>query len=141
MEEALQHIMNCFSGAAKNFGLTTNLKKIGVLYQPPAQEVYSPPHINIDGTNLSTVEHITYLGSIIAARILTTTFPKPAVSVEDCRREYGRVLHSAAPQRSRYTEPSSFQPSCTVQRPGFSTRSGSGYMRDFTSAAGAPSLA
>ena len=31
-------------------------------------------------------------------------------------KEYGRVTHSASPQRSRYTEPSSFPPSFTVQR-------------------------
>ena len=35
MEEALQHNVNCFSDAAKNFGLSINLKKIEVLYQPP----------------------------------------------------------------------------------------------------------
>ena len=35
MEEALQHIVNCFSDAAKNFGLIISLKKTEVLYQPP----------------------------------------------------------------------------------------------------------
>ena len=34
MEEALQHIVNRFSDAAKNFGLTISLKKTEVLYQP-----------------------------------------------------------------------------------------------------------
>ena len=33
-EEALQHIVNRFSDAAKNFGLTISMKKIKVLYQP-----------------------------------------------------------------------------------------------------------
>ena len=33
-EEALQHIVNRFSDAAKNFGLTISLKKTEVLYQP-----------------------------------------------------------------------------------------------------------
>ena len=32
MEEALQHIVNHFSDAAKNFGLTISLKKTEVLY-------------------------------------------------------------------------------------------------------------
>ena len=53
-----------------------------------------------------------------SARILTTACPKPAVPLEDYQREYGRVTRSASPQRSRYTGPSSFPPSCTVQRPG-----------------------
>ena len=66
MEEALQHIVNCFSDAAKNFGLTISLKKTEVLYQPPPRETYSPPHISIDGTNLNAVEHFIYLGSVIS---------------------------------------------------------------------------
>ena len=32
LEEALQHIVNCFSDAAKNCGLTISLKKTEVLY-------------------------------------------------------------------------------------------------------------
>ena len=65
MQEALQHFVNHFSGAAKNFGLTISLKKTEVLYQPPPREAYSP-HISIDGTNLYAVEHFTYLGSVIS---------------------------------------------------------------------------
>ena len=76
-----------------------------------------------------------------SARILTTACPKPAVPLEDCQREYGRVMRSASPHRSRSTEPSSFPPSCTVLRPGFSFKSRSGYWSGFTNAACAPSLA
>ena len=65
MEEALQHIINCFSDAAKNFSLTINLKKTEVLYQPPPHEAYSP-HISIDSTNLNAVEHFTYMDSVIS---------------------------------------------------------------------------
>ena len=38
IEEALQYIINRFSDAAKNFGLTISLKKTEVLYQPPPRE-------------------------------------------------------------------------------------------------------
>ena len=58
------HIVNCFSDAAKNFGLTISLTKIEVLYQSPPHVAYSPPHISIDGTN--TVEHFSSLGNVIA---------------------------------------------------------------------------
>ena len=61
MEEALQHITNRFSDAAKNFGLTISLNKTEVLYQPLPCVAYSPPHISIDGTNLNAVERFTYL--------------------------------------------------------------------------------
>ena len=37
-----------------------------MLYQPCPQEVYSPHHISINGTNLNAVELFTYLGSIIS---------------------------------------------------------------------------
>ena len=46
-EEALQHIVNHFSDAAKNFGFTISLKKTEVLYQPPPREAYSHPHISL----------------------------------------------------------------------------------------------
>ena len=39
-----------------------------------------------------------------SARILSTVRPKPAVPLEDCQREYGRVTRFASPQKSRYTE-------------------------------------
>ena len=51
------------------------------------------------------------------------------------------VHNSSSPQRSWYTEPSLYPPSCTTQRPGFSTGSRSGYLSGFTNAACAPSLA
>ena len=38
-EEALQHIVNCFSDAAKNFGLTINPRKTEVLYHPTPRTV------------------------------------------------------------------------------------------------------
>ena len=65
-EEALQNIVNHFSDAAKNFGLTISLKKTEALYQPTLRVANSPLDISIDGTNLNAVEHFTYLGSIIS---------------------------------------------------------------------------
>ena len=67
-----------------------------------------------------------------SARILTTACPKPTVPLEDCRRDYGKVTRSASLRRSRYTGPSSFPPSCTVQRPGFSVGGRSDYWSGFT---------
>ena len=65
--EALQHIVNRFSDAAKNFSLTISLKKTEVLYQPLPREAYNLPHIGIDDTNLNAVKHFTYLGSVISS--------------------------------------------------------------------------
>ncbi len=49
-ETTLQHIVNCFSSAAKAFGLTINLKKTEVIYQPASCGSYTPPQISIDGS-------------------------------------------------------------------------------------------
>ena len=65
-EEVLQHIVNRFSDAAKNFGLTISLKKTEVLYQRSPREAYSPPRISVNGTNLNAVENFTYLDSVIS---------------------------------------------------------------------------
>ena len=65
-EEALQHIVNRFSDAATNSGLTVSLKKTEVLCQLPPREAYSPPCISIDVTKLNAVEHLIYLGSVIS---------------------------------------------------------------------------
>ena len=65
-QEALQYIVNRFAEAAKAFGFTISLKKTEVLHQPPLGGVYSPPQINSEGTSLNSVEHFTYLGSVIS---------------------------------------------------------------------------
>ena len=144
-EEALQHIINRFSIVAKNFGLIISQKKTEVLYQPSPREAYSRPHISIDGTNLNAVEHFTYLGNVISnddtvSKDLDNRMSKASSSFARLS-EYGRVTRSASPQRSRYTGPSSFPPSCAVQRLKFSIGSRSGYWSGFTNAACAPSLA
>ena len=64
MEVALQHIVNCFSSAAKNFSLIISLKQPEI--QPPLWVAYSPPQVNIDGANPNLVEQFTYLGNIIS---------------------------------------------------------------------------
>ena len=68
-EQALQHIVNHFSDAAKDWLslLTISLRKTEVLYQVPSRETYISRHISIDGTNLNAVEHFTYLGSVISS--------------------------------------------------------------------------
>ena len=92
-------------------------------------------------TSISEQTAVCFQLSASLARILTSTCPKQAVPLEDCQREYGKVIRSASPRRTKYTKPSSFAPSCTVQRPGFSTGRRSGYLSGFINAACAPSSA
>ena len=60
-QEKLQSLMDCFSHACKDFGLTINLKKINVL----GQDTEAPPVITIDDYELDDVYQFTYLGSTI----------------------------------------------------------------------------
>ena len=101
--------------------------------------------IGIDGTNLNAVEHFTYLGSVISndatvSKNLDSRLSKASSSFGRLS-EYGRATRSASPRSTGYTGPSSFPPSCEMQRPGFSIRSRSGYWSGFTNAACVPSLA
>ena len=63
---ALLAVVNRFADAAKAFDLTISLKKTEVLYQKPPRGTYHPPSISIGGNLLNTVEHFTYLGSVIS---------------------------------------------------------------------------
>ena len=98
-------MVNRFSNAAKNFGLTISLKKTEVLCQPPPRMAHSPPHISIDGTNLNAVEHFTYLFSVISnnatvSKDLDNRLSKASSSFGRLS-EYGRVTLSTSPQRSK----------------------------------------
>ena len=60
-QEGLQSLMDCFSQACKDFGLTISLKKTNVL----GQDTETPPVITIDDYELDAVCQFTYLGSTI----------------------------------------------------------------------------
>ena len=57
-EEALQRMINNFSQASKDFGLTISLKKTNIM----AQDTPIAPIIHIDNYNLEVVSEFTYLG-------------------------------------------------------------------------------
>ena len=60
-QDDLQSLMDCFSQACKDFGLTISLKKTNVL----GQDTEAPPVITIDDYELDAVCQFTYLGSTI----------------------------------------------------------------------------
>ena len=61
-EESLRRLMNVFSQACKDFGLTISLKKTNVV----GQDVPTPPTIVIENYQLEVVHQFTYLGSTIS---------------------------------------------------------------------------
>ena len=60
-QEELQSLMDCFSQACTDFGLTTSLEKTNVL----GQDTEIPPVITIDDYELDDVCQFTFLGSTI----------------------------------------------------------------------------
>ena len=64
--DALQRLCDCFSSAARRFGLTISIKKTEVLYQPARGKAHVPPAIFIEGTQLKSVELFKYLGSMVS---------------------------------------------------------------------------
>jgi hypothetical protein len=68
-QQELQSLMNCFSQACKDFGLTISLKKTNVL----GQDTETPPLITIDEYELDAVQQFTYLGSTVTNNLSLDT--------------------------------------------------------------------
>ena len=68
-QQELQSLMNCFSQACKDFGLTISLKKTNVL----GQDTETPPLITIDEYELDAVQQFTYLGSTVTDNLSLDT--------------------------------------------------------------------
>lgn len=64
--EVLQRMLNKFASAASDLGLTINVKKTEVMYQPTPFTPYNPPNIVLNGNRISDVPHFTYLGSTVS---------------------------------------------------------------------------
>uniref|UniRef100_A0A8C7WPE7 Reverse transcriptase domain-containing protein n=1 Tax=Oryzias sinensis TaxID=183150 RepID=A0A8C7WPE7_9TELE len=65
-EQDMQQEMDAFSSACDNFGLTINIKKTEVMYQPAPGKPYQEPNITVKGQRLQDVENFTYLGSTLS---------------------------------------------------------------------------
>ena len=68
-QQELQELMDSFSQACKDFGLTISLKKTNVL----GQDTMELPAITIDDYDLDVVEQFTYLGSTITENLSLDT--------------------------------------------------------------------
>ena len=64
-EAGLHDLINCFSDACNEFGLTISIKKTNVL----GQNVSAAPSISIGDSSLDVVEEFTYLGSVISSSL------------------------------------------------------------------------
>ena len=68
-EQDLQLLMDQFSRACKDFGLTISIKKTQVM----TQGVVLPPSITVDEQQLERVDEFTYLGSTITSNLSLDT--------------------------------------------------------------------
>ena len=63
--EGLQRLMDCFSSACNEFGLTISIKKTEVM----CQDTSASPAITISGATLAVVDDFKYLGSVISSNM------------------------------------------------------------------------
>ena len=63
----LQVMLNSFSDASKQFGLTISLGKTDVLFQCAPNSVAPQPAISIDDVELKVIDSFKYLGSMISS--------------------------------------------------------------------------
>ncbi|BHF58540.1 hypothetical protein SprV_0100149200 [Sparganum proliferum] len=52
--------------ACDNFSLVINTEETVVMHQPPPDNAYVAPQINVNGTNLLAVDNFTYLNSTLS---------------------------------------------------------------------------
>ena len=62
----LQAMMNSFSDAPRQFGLTISLGKTEVLFQRAPNSVAPQPAVSIDDVELKVVDSFKYLGSMVS---------------------------------------------------------------------------
>ena len=65
-ETNMQNLVNKFSEACLNFGLTVSTKKTEVMHQPAPGKAYVEPSITVNGQKLKVVDKFTYLGSTLS---------------------------------------------------------------------------
>ena len=65
--EDLQAILDRFVAAAVSFGLTINISKTEVLYQPAPGTPHKDPDLYIHGEPIKSVQNFTYLGCVISS--------------------------------------------------------------------------
>jgi len=68
--EDTQALVSKFSAASKSFGLSINLKKTEVLYQPAPGNTRIPSTVTVDSRPLQFVASFTYLGSAVSSNAM-----------------------------------------------------------------------
>src|SRR3989442_3112437 len=62
----IQALTDSFANSASRFGLTINIQKTEVMFQPAPGKAYSNPQVNINGVPLKPVSQFCYLGSTLS---------------------------------------------------------------------------
>ena len=64
--DEMQNLMDCFSRSCASFGLTINVNKTLVMYQPALNKRFEDPAIFVYGKRLKFVDHFVYLVSTLS---------------------------------------------------------------------------
>ena len=68
-EQEMQQMVDLFSKACDNFGLTISIKKTEVMHQPAPGNQYKEPLVAVKGQKLQAVDRFTYLGSTLSRTV------------------------------------------------------------------------
>ncbi|VDM00297.1 unnamed protein product [Schistocephalus solidus] len=88
-EEEIQRSTDLFSAACVNFGLRIITEKMVVMHQPPPNTTYTAAHINVNGTQLKSVDTLTYLGSNLS--LSTKVDDEIAHRITKASQAFGRM--------------------------------------------------
>ncbi|VDM04805.1 unnamed protein product [Schistocephalus solidus] len=103
----MQRSMDLFAAACDNFELRINTEKTVVMHQPSPSTLYTAAHINVNGTQLKSVDTFTYVVISHAARNSTMRSPigslKPAKPLDAFKMWSGIDMVSTSAPNSRCT--------------------------------------
>nr|VZH91267.1 unnamed protein product [Spirometra erinaceieuropaei] len=65
IEADTQRDINCFDSGCAQFGVTIQMGKTVVMYQPPPNAAYNVHRLHVNGTKMKTVDSFAHVGSTL----------------------------------------------------------------------------
>ena len=90
-EADLQNTLDAFSEAYKRLGLTVNVTKTKVIFQPAQPLTATAPTIDSEGTTLENVDHFAYRGARTVPTAHTQSYPQCPLARSDNQRSHPRA--------------------------------------------------
>ncbi|VDL90897.1 unnamed protein product [Schistocephalus solidus] len=122
-EKEIQRRMDLFAATCDNFGLCIDTEKMVVMHQTPLNTIYTAAHINVNGTQLKSVNTFTYLGRNLSCS--TKLDDVIAHRIVKAHQAFGRLHNVVWKQHGLHLSTKVFSEEecgyslCNVGKPGF----------------------